>query len=98
MGGGDDSPGEALRFVAADRRERALLQHAQQLDLHAEAGVADLVEKQRATGIAPGEYALMILYRAGERALAICGRVTSNGLAMINAEAAARKDRSSGSR
>ena len=48
MGRGEDADVDAARLDAADTLERALLQHAQQLHLHVEAHVADLVEKQRA--------------------------------------------------
>ena len=48
MGGGDDAHVAADRRVIADALEHALLQHAQQLHLHRQAHVADLVEEQRA--------------------------------------------------
>ena len=45
---GEDADVGAALLAAADALERALLQHAQQLHLHVEAHVADLVEEQRA--------------------------------------------------
>ena len=48
MGGGDDAHVAADRAIAADALERALLQDAQQLDLHLHRHVADFVEEQRA--------------------------------------------------
>ena len=39
---------DANGLAAADALELALLQHAQQLDLHVQRHVADLVEEQRA--------------------------------------------------
>ena len=51
----------------ADRHDLALLQHAQQLGLHRERHLADLVEEDRAAG-GGLEQAAVILRRAGERA------------------------------
>ncbi|MDT4824412.1 hypothetical protein FQZ97_576590 [compost metagenome] len=48
VGGGDDAHIDVLRLVAAHALEGALLQHAQQLDLHRQRHVADLVEEQGA--------------------------------------------------
>src|SRR4051812_33551077 len=44
----DDAHVALLRDVAADLLVNAFLQHAQQLDLHRQAHVTDLVEEQRA--------------------------------------------------
>ncbi len=56
-----------LRLRAADRLERALLQHAQQLHLHGGRGGVDLVEKERAA-VGGQESAGLVGDRAGERA------------------------------
>ena len=56
--------------VAADALEDALLQHAQQLHLHGQAHVADLVEEQRAA-LGDLEAALARGDGAGERALLV---------------------------
>ncbi|MNZ11188.1 hypothetical protein D3C78_280510 [compost metagenome] len=53
VGGGDDAHVDVLGLVAADPLEGALLQHAQQLDLHLQRHVADLVEEQ---GAAVGQF------------------------------------------
>ena len=68
VGGGDHAHIAADGLVAADAFEAALLQHAQQLDLHRQAHVADLVQQQ---GAAFGhlEAALARAQRTGERAL-----------------------------
>ena len=52
VGGRDDADVDLDRLGAADALELALLQHAQQLDLHLQRQVADLVEEQ---GAAVGE-------------------------------------------
>jgi hypothetical protein len=56
----------ALR--AADRRELALLQHAQELGLHHEPHVPDLVEEQRA-GVGRLEGAAAVRDGSGEGSL-----------------------------
>ena len=56
--------------VAADALVDALLQHAQQLHLHRQAHVADLVEEQRAA-LGDLEASLAGGDRAGERALLV---------------------------
>ena len=48
VGRGDDARLERHLLVAADRAHLALLEHAQQLDLHLERHLADLVEEDRA--------------------------------------------------
>ena len=63
----DDPHVDLDRLGAADRRERALLQHAQELDLQRGGHVADLVEEERAA-VGDLEQARLILHRAGERA------------------------------
>ena len=63
----DDPHVDLDRLGAADRRERALLQHAQQLDLQRGGHVADLVEEERAA-VGDLEQPRLILHRAGERA------------------------------
>ena len=70
MRGGDDAHVAADGHVVADALEDALLQHAQQLDLHGRADVPDLVEEQGAAlgdlkaplacGDRPGEGAFFV--------------------------------------
>ena len=48
VGGGDDADVDALGPRVADRQDLALLEEPQQLRLHVERQVADLVEEQRA--------------------------------------------------
>ena len=64
----DDAHVAANGPIAADPLETALLQHAQQLDLHLQRHVADLIEEQRA---ALGEFEASEAgrQRAGEGAL-----------------------------
>ena len=57
----------AQRLVAADAPELARLEHAQQLRLHVEGQLADLVEEQRAA-VGVLERALARRDGAGERA------------------------------
>ena len=57
--------------MAAERGERALLQHLEQLDLHRDRHLADLVQEQRAVGAAALEDALMVVDGAGEGTLAV---------------------------
>ena len=70
MRGGDDAHVAADRHVIADALEHALLQHAQQLHLHRQAHVADLVEEQRAA-LGDLEAALAGGDRAGEGAFLV---------------------------
>src|SRR5262249_55438114 len=68
IGGGDDAAAERDLARAGEPRGRALLQDAQELHLHVERHVADLVEQD---GAALGELELAgpaALARAGERA------------------------------
>ncbi len=58
---------ELLLGDAADALDLALLQDAQELDLHRRAELADLVEEQRAA-VGGGEQPGAIAHRAGERA------------------------------
>ena len=68
VGGGDEAD-VGLEFLgAADAAEAPLLQHAQQLHLHAEAGLPHLVEKQRAA-VGGFEQPLLGVDGAGEGAL-----------------------------
>jgi len=71
VGGGDHTTAEAPGLAAADRGERALLQDLEQLDLDGNRNLADLVEEQRAVLVAALEHALVVVDRAGERALAM---------------------------
>ena len=68
--GRDDPHVDLDGLAAADPLELALLQHAQQLDLHVERQVADLVEKQRAA-VGQLEPAGPTRHRAGERPLLV---------------------------
>ena len=70
MRGGDDAHVALARGVAADALVDALLQDAQQLHLHGQAHVADLVEEQRAA-LGDLEAALARGDGAGERALLV---------------------------
>jgi len=67
----DDPPAEARLLPAADGRKDALLEDAQQLDLHRRGNLADLVEEDRAMRTAPREDAFVRLDRAGEGAFAV---------------------------
>src|SRR5204863_7124656 len=71
VGRADDAAREALLLVAAERRERSLLQHLQQLDLRRDAHLADLVEEERPVLGAELEHAGVVADRARERALAV---------------------------
>src|SRR3546814_20763088 len=70
MGRGDYAHIAALRMVAANALKHALLQYAQQLDLHRHAHVADLVEEKRAT-LGQFKPPLAGTDRTGERALLV---------------------------
>ena len=70
MRGGDDAHIAVARHVAADALVHALLQDAQQLHLHRQAHVADLVEEQRAA-LGDFESALAGGDGAGEGALLV---------------------------
>ena len=65
---GQDADVERLRLVAADRQHLAVLQHAQQLDLHRQRDVGQLVEEDGAA-VGQLEQAGPRLGRAGEGAL-----------------------------
>jgi hypothetical protein len=52
---------EAEPVVAADRREGALLEYLQELDLHRDSNVADLVQKDGAVRSAAAEDAGIVL-------------------------------------
>jgi hypothetical protein len=60
--------GERVLLVAADRSDRPLLQHPQQLDLHLQRHLPDLVEEDGAAG-GLGEQAGAVAAGVGERAL-----------------------------
>ena len=70
VGRGDDAHVDRLLVAAAEAAERALLQHAQQLDLRRRRHLGDLVEEQRAA-VGELEAALPPLGGAGERALLV---------------------------
>ena len=70
VGGGDDADVDAGGLRLADRMDLAGLEKAQQLGLDVEAGVADLVEEQRAAG-GGADDALEVLDGAGEGAAAV---------------------------
>ncbi len=75
VGGGDDAHVAGHGHVVADALEHALLQDPQQLHLHGDAHVADLVEEQRAAlgdleaplarGDGTGERALLVTEQLG---------------------------------
>ena len=65
--GRQDADVERLRLVAADRQHLVVLQHAQQLDLHRQRDVGQLVEEDGAA-VGQGEQAGPGLGGAGERA------------------------------
>ena len=67
VGRGDDAHVDAVRLHAADALELALLERAQELHLHLERDLADLVEEQRAA-VGELEAAGAVADRAGERA------------------------------
>ena len=64
----DDAHVDLHRLAGADALERHLLKHAQQLGLHVETDVADLVEKQRAA-VGRLEAAHLVADGVGERPL-----------------------------
>jgi hypothetical protein len=64
---GDDACFGALRLLAAQRQELALLEDTQQRGLEGRTGVTDLVEQQRAAA-GQRETAASVRDRAGERA------------------------------
>ena len=69
-----------MRLVAADALDLALLQDAQQLGLHGQRHVADLVEEERAAARAL-ELAAPLLGRAGERAGLVAEQLALDELA-----------------
>src|SRR5262249_53669391 len=71
VGRRDDAPVEALHRMGSERRELALLEHLQQLDLDGHVHLADLVEEERAVRAAELEHSLVVVDRAGEGALAM---------------------------
>ena len=48
MGRGDDAHVDLARALGAHRAHHAVLEHAEELGLHGEAHLADLVEEERA--------------------------------------------------
>src|SRR3546814_12954254 len=70
MGRGNDAHITVRAAIGADALEAALLQHAQDLDLHRQRHVADLVEEQRAA-VRHFETAATCGDGAGERALLV---------------------------
>ncbi len=68
---GNDAPAEAPRLMAPHRIEDPFLQHLQELDLHRNAHVADLVEEDDAMGSAAAEKPLVVLHRTGEGPLLV---------------------------
>jgi len=71
VGGRNDPAAELTALVAPDRRERPLLEHAQELDLHRDADLPDLVEEDRPVRRASREDSLVPLdgARKGPREL-----------------------------
>ncbi|MNT37476.1 hypothetical protein D3C72_1736150 [compost metagenome] len=67
VGGRDHAHVDLAHAIAAGALHLAALQHAQQLGLHAQRQLPDLVEKERAA-IGDLELAVAVLHGAGERA------------------------------
>jgi hypothetical protein len=63
--GGDDANVDRNRTIGADRRDRPLIEHAQQLGLRGERPLSDLVEEDR-TAAGLQERAVPVVDRAGE--------------------------------
>ena len=80
VGRGDDADVDALRPRVADRQHLALLEEPQQLRLHVERQVADLVEEERAADRGP-QHAGLIGDRAGEAAAAVAEQLAVGQLA-----------------
>ena len=70
VGGGDDAHIDGDFAGAADRAHRALLQHAQQFDLHGQRHFADFVEEDGAA-VGDFEQAALVLVRSGEGAFQV---------------------------
>ncbi len=86
MRGGDDAHIALELQRTAHPLEHPLLQHAQQLDLHRQAHVADFIEEQRAA-FGQLEPALARGHRTGERALLVTEQfaleqISGNGAAV----------------
>ena len=71
MGGGDHSPSETLRAGRAQRRIGPLLEHTEELHLHAGADLPDLVQEDHPLRRAAGEGALRSADGAGEGPLLV---------------------------
>ena len=87
VGGGQHAHVHSLRVCFADRHDLVLFEEAQQLGLHVERQVADLVEKERA-GISRSHQPRLVGHRAGERAAAMAeqltvGQVAAGGGAVV---------------
>ena len=76
VGGDDDAHVHGDGAVSADAFDLALFQHAQQLGLHGERHVADLIEEQRAV-VGLLELAQVTGRRAGERSLFVAEQLRS---------------------
>ncbi len=63
---GEDADIERLRLIAADRQHLIVFQNAQQLDLHRQRDVGQLIEEDRAA-VGQGQQARPCLRGAGER-------------------------------
>ena len=79
VGGGDHAHVDLDRLLRADPLDLALLQHAQQLRLRAQAHVADLVEEERAA-VGLLELADLLRGGAGERALLVAEQLALDQL------------------
>ena len=77
---GDDAHVHRNRLGTAHALKRARLQHAQQLRLHVEIDVGDLVQKQRA-GVGALEPADVTVHRAREGALLVAEQLALQKLA-----------------
>ena len=67
ISGGNAAEIDLDNLIAADARDLALLQHAQQIGLRLQADVADFVEKYRAA-FGDFKFSLLAILRPGERA------------------------------
>ena len=91
---GDDADVDLARLGVADAVERALLEHAQDLDLQRRRHVADLVEEERAE-VGGLEQAGLVGDRAGERAALVTEQL---GVEQVVVERGAVRDDERGAR
>ena len=80
VGGRDDADVDARRARLADRHDLPLLEESQQLRLHVERQIADLVEKDRAAD-GGADHAGLVGHRAGEAAAPVAEQLAVGELA-----------------